>query len=449
MTTAKETPSVSGLLPLKLSGRHYGDNLARLDLLLSSLLHYAPGLLDELVIVARVDEAERIGRYLANWPELPLRLVVEDEYFPAFERFSRPWQIRPWQRQQVIKLNAPAITGARYVLTLDPDVLAVKPITRERLLPGGRALLEPEPRTVHARWWRDSADLLDLDPELERPGINVTPAVLSTAVLEAVQRRLEAVGGRPWMDVLLTSYCDWTEYTLYLLAAEDLSLVARDHLWADDPAAPAHLHVDPRLSVWSDAGASGTDLARLFDAADPGLFAVRSEQQRPERGRGRGRGLGPLRDPPHRTRARAGRGERVAVRRATPDRVSARRPGDLPRAARASAAGAEGGALASGRRLLAIPAVSPRARPRRRSRRRVAREQVRLRVVPAERAGDPALADLPPPRALGGVVEQRGGGGRERVGVVARDVAGGVAGRDPRLAQVERDDRQAARPCTR
>ena len=274
MTTAKETPSVSGLLPLKLSGRHYGDNLARLDLLLSSLLHYAPGLLDELVIVARVDEAERIGRYLANWPELPLRLVVEDEYFPAFERFSRPWQIRPWQRQQVIKLNAPAITGARYVLTLDPDVLAVKPITRERLLPGGRALLEPEPRTVHARWWRDSADLLDLDPELERPGINVTPAVLSTAVLEAVQRRLEAVGGRPWMDVLLTSYCDWTEYTLYLLAAEDLSLVARDHLWADDPAAPAHLHVDPRLSVWSDAGASGTDLARLFDAADPGLFAV-------------------------------------------------------------------------------------------------------------------------------------------------------------------------------
>ena len=104
--------------------------------------------------------------------------------------------------------------------------------------------------------------------------MNVTPALLSTTVLEAVQRRLEAVGGRPWMDVLLTSYCDWTEYTLYLLAAEDLGLVARDHLWADDPASPAHLHVDPRRSVWSDAGASRADLARLFDAADPGLFAV-------------------------------------------------------------------------------------------------------------------------------------------------------------------------------
>jgi hypothetical protein len=66
--------------------------------------------------------------------------------FPAFRRFTRPWQIRPWQRQQIIKLNAPAFTTAPFVLTLDPDVIAVKPITRELLLPGGRAILEPEAR---------------------------------------------------------------------------------------------------------------------------------------------------------------------------------------------------------------------------------------------------------------------------------------------------------------
>ena len=105
------SPGVSGLLPLKVSGRHYGDNLARLDLLFSSLLHYAtPGLLDELLIVARADELDVIGRHLSRWSELPLRIVVEDEHFPAFRRFTRPWQIRPWQRQQIIKLNAPALT---------------------------------------------------------------------------------------------------------------------------------------------------------------------------------------------------------------------------------------------------------------------------------------------------------------------------------------------------
>jgi Family of unknown function (DUF6492) len=275
MTSRDEkTTSVSALLPLKISGRHYGDNLARLDLLLSSLLHFAPGLLDELLVVARADEADQIGQYLARWRELPLRMIVEDEYFPAFRRFSRPWQIRPWQRQQVIKLNAPAMTNARFVLTLDPDVLALRPITRDLLVPGGRALLEPEARSVHRRWWRDSADLLDVDPGLERPGMTVTPAVLSTAVLGELQRRLEAVGGRPWMDILLTSYCDWTEYSLYLLAAERASLLSRHHVWADEPGAPAHLHAHPSLSIWGGSGASRADIDRLCGTGDPGLFAV-------------------------------------------------------------------------------------------------------------------------------------------------------------------------------
>ena len=266
--------SLSGLLPLKVSGRHYGDNLARLDLLFSSLIHFGPGLLDELLVVVRADEADHIGRHLAEWPQLPLRVIVEDEHFPAFRRFTRPWQMRPWQRQQIIKLNAPAFTAAPFVLMLDPDVVARRPITRELLVPGGRAILEPEPRGVHRGWWRDSADLLDVDPGLKRPGMNVTPAVLSTAVLGEVHDRLEAVGGAPWMDILLTSYCDWTEYSLYLLAGERGRLIERHHVWADDPVARIHLHVDPGVSIWDSIGTSPARLKRLFTADDPGAFAV-------------------------------------------------------------------------------------------------------------------------------------------------------------------------------
>ncbi|HET9120352.1 MAG TPA: DUF6492 family protein [Solirubrobacterales bacterium] len=270
-----EGRGLSALLPLKISGRHYGDNLARLDILFSSLEHHAAsGLLDELLIVARADELDVIDRHLSRWPGFPLRLVVEDEHFPAFRRFTRPWQIRPWQRQQIIKLNSPALTSSPFVLTLDPDVIAVKTIARETLLPDGRALLEPEARSVHRQWWRDSADLLGVDPGLERPGINVTPALLSTAVLTEVQRRLEAVGGRPWMEILLTSYCDWTEYTLYLLAAERAAILERYHLWADDPEAPAHVHTHPECSIWDSATASREQLERLFTSEDPGLFAV-------------------------------------------------------------------------------------------------------------------------------------------------------------------------------
>jgi hypothetical protein len=274
VTHPEPKPSLSALLPLKVSGRHYGDNLARLDLLFSSLMHFAPGLLDELLVVVRADEAEFIGRHLAHWPELPLRMIVEDEHFPSFRRFTRPWQIRPWQRQQIIKLNAPAFTSAPFVLTLDPDVLARRPITRELLVPRGRALLEPEARAVHRGWWRASADLLEVDPGLARPGMNVTPAVLSTAVLSELHERLETVGDRPWMEVLLTSYCDWTEYSLYLLAAERVGLVERHHVWAHDPMAPTHLQVDPAVSIWDAAEASRANVERIFTADDPGLFAV-------------------------------------------------------------------------------------------------------------------------------------------------------------------------------
>ena len=76
------------------------------------------------------------------------------------------------------------------------------------------------------------------------------------------------------MDILLTSYCDWTEYTLYLLAAERAGVLGSHHLWADHPKAPAHLHTHPAFSIWDSAAASPAQLERLFASEDPGLFAV-------------------------------------------------------------------------------------------------------------------------------------------------------------------------------
>jgi hypothetical protein len=233
--------------------------------------------------------------------------------FPAFRRFTRPWQDRPWQRQQIIKFNAPAFTNAPFVLTLDPDVIAVKAITRELLLPGGRAILKPEARSVHPRWWKDSADLLGVAARFERPGINVTPALLSTAVLGEVQRQLEVVGARPWMAILLTSYFDWTEYAFYLLAADRAGLVARHHVRADDPAGPL------------PAGQSGPQhLGRKHRFAGKcrspvrvrrsGLVRRRPEQRRPAGERDTGRGRAGLSCAQHRDSA-AGSGRGSLTRR--------------------------------------------------------------------------------------------------------------------------------------
>lgn len=127
---------------------------------------------------------------------------------------------------------------------------------------------------MHRQWWMDSAELLDVDPGLNRRGINVTPEVLSSAVLERVQSRLEEVTVRPWMETLLTSYSEWTEFTLYLLVAEQADLLERYHIWGDDPSALAPLQVAPTVSVWDAERASRATVERLFTTDDPGLFGV-------------------------------------------------------------------------------------------------------------------------------------------------------------------------------
>ena len=272
----RAAPSLAAVLPLKVTGRHYGENLARLDVLLSSLLHHAtPDLLDELIIVTPQAEIRLAEEYAAGWPELPLRLLGEAGHFEAFTRYTRPWQVRPWQRQQIIKLNAPALTDADYILTLDPDVLTLRPVTRRSLLPGGRALIQPEPRSVHAQWWRDSAALLDVPVDMTAPGMGVTPALLSREILLALHDRLAECGVRPWMDVLLTSYCDWTEYTLYLLAAEHFGLLDRHHHWCveGDDRDLTPLQVSADTSIWG-RHATADKLERLLAGSDPGIFGV-------------------------------------------------------------------------------------------------------------------------------------------------------------------------------
>lgn len=277
--------SIAAILPLKITGRHYRENLGRLDVLFSSILNFGEkNLLDEIVIVVQQKESDLIQAFCANWPELPINLVSEKDHFEAFERFNKPWQVRPWQRQQIIKLNAPSLTQADFVLTLDPDVVLRRYASRNSLAPGGYALLQEESRRVHPRWWRDSAALLGLQAELDRPGMGVTPALLAREVLLALHDRLTVRAGRPWMEVLLTTYSDWTEYTLYLLTAQALGLIDRHHIWCGDHdhTFSTALHVSTELSVWSLGSVDGSDsdsavearIDRIFTSDDMGLFAV-------------------------------------------------------------------------------------------------------------------------------------------------------------------------------
>src|SRR5215471_4943094 len=73
---------------------------------------------------------------------------------------------------------------------------------------------------------------------------------------------------------------------------------------------------------------------------------------------------------------------------------------------------------------------------------RVTRQQRHLGAVPAEGFGDAFATDAPASLALSRIIKERGRGGRERVRVVAGDVTGRLAGRDARLLELERHDRE-------
>jgi hypothetical protein len=268
---------ISAILPLKMSGRHYADNVARCDILFSSLRAFAPpDIFDRFVMVVPHDEVAAARRYAVAWQDFRVEIVDESGPFAVFAEYGARHQIRNWHRQQIIKLAAPELLDTEYFLVFDPDCFATRPFTLETLLPGGKALTHEQPRSLEARYWQDSAATLQLEPHVERDGIWMTPAILSRTLCQSLHQRLEEIHGKPWMNVLLERYMiNWTEYTLYWLNAEAQGLLAQFHTLPGPGQASLHT----AESVWY-AGRGGANLD-LWDAEKyfsggegSGIFAV-------------------------------------------------------------------------------------------------------------------------------------------------------------------------------
>jgi hypothetical protein len=151
-------------------------------------------------------------------------------------------------------------------------MFAVHGFSYDDVVPGGKALLQPESREVHKRWWLNSAELLGVEPHLERMGIAVTPAILSREACNGLVRRLEERHARLWYEVLLSRYTiDWTEYTLYQLHLESSGRLDDFHVW---PRADAKVRLHSAINVWGGDDFEKVDVAALFGPANPGLFAV-------------------------------------------------------------------------------------------------------------------------------------------------------------------------------
>lgn len=164
------------------------------------------------------------------WPKtelLPRRFVSLRR--DALVNVRRPWPpIRGWVAQQAVKIAAAAQSDARVVLLADSDVVLVRPVRAQRFLAaptadgGSRLNLHREEGAVteeldrHVIWHHVARRLLGLTPPppLPLPDYISPLNFWDPAIVRAMQERIEAITGRPWLDVFC-SQLHISEFILY------------------------------------------------------------------------------------------------------------------------------------------------------------------------------------------------------------------------------------------
>ena len=146
-------------------------------------------------------------------------VLVDSEIVPEIVERPPP---HGWHLQQLVKLAIAERVATPFYLTLDADVICVRPTRHDELVRDGRALAQVTP-PHHPEWNDDAERVLGL-PRSERQ-YGVTPAVLTRDGVLGLQRHL----GDDWRGRLLREL-PWTEYALYNTFLEATGQWSRHHV---------------------------------------------------------------------------------------------------------------------------------------------------------------------------------------------------------------------------
>ncbi|MBC9206298.1 hypothetical protein IBL26_05585 [Roseomonas aerophila] len=262
---------MDAVLPLRLSGGYQEHDLERARMLLHSLEHFwcGPEAL-RLIVIAPEGDVEAVRAALVP---RHVRVVVVREGLLLPGLGAVP-EVGGWFRQMALKLAAHVLVEGTFFLTLDADLVCIRPVSTDRLVREGRALTDWESRNLHRPWWAASAAALGVEEAAERrPGMAVTPELLATEVLRRLQRALCAEGGpEAWMRLLRRPGL-WSEYSLYTLFAERQGLLERHH--HDLAWMRAHGQaLRARQSLWSAAQLQDWQPEDAFAPEAVGFFMV-------------------------------------------------------------------------------------------------------------------------------------------------------------------------------
>jgi Family of unknown function (DUF6492) len=204
-------------------------------LLKSFLKHFAQDdLLDFFIVCPRAD-MDGLSTVLASITrDARFQIVPELDVCPDIAKAVHPHtsQIDGWYAQQLLKLAISAQVRSEYYVTLDNDILCVKPFCYSTLVRGGRALTNVEtPSDYEALYWAEFA-AREVRTKSSRYGVAArilgysrpshlsarfygeTPVVVRTESVRDLASYLSDRFERPWTDAL-ARLRRWTEYALY------------------------------------------------------------------------------------------------------------------------------------------------------------------------------------------------------------------------------------------
>ena len=261
---------MEAVLPLKISGDYQNSDLARAKLLLFSLEKFWDPSSDLLVYIVCAQSDMRILQEQLISDRLRTVYINQDDLVPYFKEAS-PFPAS--RKQMMIKLIAHELVKGEYYLLLDADIVCTKPFGKKDLLPGGKALVDWEPKVTHPEWWIGSSELLGIPSSLEDLGMGVTPQLFSTRVCRNLRAYLEDVKKEAFQKVLGENPF-WTEYSLYSLFAQMTGQMEELHHGADWMQGNSKNLYSSRASFWGLDQYFSWDPSSAFDPLVPGMFIV-------------------------------------------------------------------------------------------------------------------------------------------------------------------------------
>ena len=256
---------MEAVLPLKVGGDYQEFDLDRARMLLFSIEQRWLG--EHPIKLHIITQRATVGlvREALGSSRIQINVMAEGDLLPLLDEDHR----RNGFKQQLIKICAHRIVSEPYFLTLDADLVCCKPFDEASFLVDGKGVSDWEPR-LHL-WWPNSANWLQTPPNLDAPGMSVTPEYLSREVCVRLEEHLLALHGDDVFARLLNVDQMWSEYSLYNLFAEKQGIVGEFHHDAEWSA----VHDVPlrcKYNIW--VSADSHDLTRNFEPDARGTFMV-------------------------------------------------------------------------------------------------------------------------------------------------------------------------------